>query len=83
MKITVYPTSKNACVLAHPIDGKISVEGSSWTRDGYTARCLVDGAITDDKTKAWGASAPVAAQAAPTTDNEPETRVTRRSATEK
>ena len=52
-KITVYPTSKNATVLRHPIDGRLLPGGSLWTRDGYTARCLVDDAITVDPAKGW------------------------------
>ena len=52
-KIKVYPTSKNATVIKHPIDGKLSPWGSDWTNDGYTMRCLTDGALTMDVSKAW------------------------------
>jgi hypothetical protein len=92
-RVTVYPTSENACVLVHPIDGHLSTDGSPWTRDGFTARCLVDGAITVDKAQGWKSKKqvdlskppPHATQVEETppatvvaTDSPPETKVVKR-----
>jgi len=82
-KITVYPTAKNSLVLSHPIDGPLSTDGSSWTRDGFTARMITDGAITDDPSKGWTPDVPVDAMAAPAhstavEDNPPTVKVTKR-----
>jgi hypothetical protein len=54
MKTKVYPTSASSLVIAHPIDGKLRAEGSDWEADGFTARMLTDGAVTDDASRAWG-----------------------------
>lgn len=52
-KITVYPTKENALNIRHPIDGPLRATGSAWEQDGFTARMLSDGAVTQDEAKAW------------------------------
>jgi hypothetical protein len=43
---------ENCHVLAHPIDGKISDEGSDWEDDAFTGRLIDTNEITTDKARA-------------------------------
>lgn len=52
MKIKVFPVHENSHVLVHPVDGKISDEGSMWEDDGFTGRLLRDNEVTTDTARA-------------------------------
>ncbi|HEY2210272.1 MAG TPA: hypothetical protein VGH62_01390 [Bradyrhizobium sp.] len=56
--VTVYPTSRAALAIKHPVNGPLSEGGAQWLRDGFTARMLSDGAVTLDKARAWHDEAP-------------------------
>ena len=82
-KITVYPLSENALNIKHPSDGPLVDTGSAWNNDGFTARMITDGAITDDPSKGWTPDVPIDAMAAPAhstavPDNPPTVKVTKR-----
>lgn len=53
MKTKVYPTGASSMAIKHPIDGQLKIEGSEWEVDGFTARMLVDRAITSNAEEAW------------------------------
>lgn len=59
----IYPAKESALNISHPIDGPCRPDGAHWTYDGFTCRCLTDGAITDDPAKAWKSPAQVEADA--------------------
>jgi hypothetical protein len=63
--VTVYPTSRAALSIKHPINGALIADGSQWTRDGFTARMLTDGAVTLDKDRAWRDTEPPIRAASP------------------
>jgi hypothetical protein len=63
--VTVYPTSRAALSIKHPINGALIADGSQWTRDGFTARMLADGAVTLDKDRAWHDTEPPIRTASP------------------
>lgn len=72
MKVKVYPTAMSSLAIRHPSDGALREGGTIWTMDGFTARMLADGAVTKDKSKAYGKVAqdtptPAPAPAAPVT----------------
>ncbi len=48
MKRKVFATHPNALNIAHPMDGKLRPDGSFWEDDGFTARMLADGAVTEE-----------------------------------
>lgn len=61
--VKIFPATANALNVAHPIDGPCRSEGSHWTYDGFTCRCLTDGTVTDDPAKAYKSPAALEAEA--------------------
>ena len=51
--VKVYPTRSASLNLVHPMDGQLKLDGSFWTYDGFTCRCLTDGAVTEEEAKAY------------------------------
>jgi hypothetical protein len=51
-KLKVYPVHENCHVLRHPVDGKISDEGSLWEDDAFTARLMDTNEVTTDEARA-------------------------------
>ena len=52
--VTVYPTKASALRIAHPSHGPLRAgQGTVWINDGFTARMLSDGLVTEDVKKAY------------------------------
>ena len=45
--VTLYPTKATALNVAHPTHGKLKSAGSSWPKDGFTYRMLVQRIATE------------------------------------
>jgi hypothetical protein len=47
MQVTVYPTKRSACLIAHPTAGPLKQGGSVWPHDGFTCRMIKTGMATE------------------------------------
>jgi len=58
MQVTVYPTKRSACLIAHPTAGPLKQSGSVWPHDGFTCRMIKTGMVTETVTEGYRGDAP-------------------------
>ena len=46
MKVRVFAACESASAISHPIDGRLKDGSGEWEMDGFTARMIVDGAVS-------------------------------------